>query len=995
MQTDIRTLLLTSGLGLSEEDLESVTGSQTSRIAIRTCRVAVFVTDDLRPNSAKRVAEQCLDDYIAKKSQESKQRHVGILTDGTEWHLYHRINSRLASIDTARLLVNPASPNPEELLSWLEAVIASRQRIKPTPREIERKLGAGSPAYALDSAELGEIYENCRNLPSVKVKRDMWAKLLTTASGTNFTDDDALFVDHSLLVAMAEVIGHAAVGFRPAAPEVNATMIMSGTLFSRSQIGGVVESDFFDWIVETSAGARFVKDLARRLTRFAWDQVEHDVMKVLYQSIIPEEVRRHLGEYYTPDWLAEEIIARCVTEPLNQRVLDASCGSGTFLFHAVRSFVSAAEHAGWNGAKIIRNIGEHVIGIDVHPVAVALARVTYLLAIGVERLEAKDRPAFSVPVYLGDSLRWGQESTIWSYEGLCVRTVLEHEAFIHDPELDVGTGSGNQLKFPERVVANARNFDRLVTELADKAVNRQRGSKTPSLAALFNRFAIAEEDRPVLDQTFRIMCRLHDEERNHIWGYYVRNLARPVWLARPDNRIDVLVGNPPWLPYRNMTEVQKGSFRAMNTERKLWVGGGLATNQDLSALFVVRCIELYLKPGGTFGYVMPLGCLTRRQYEGFRTGTFPSQAEPVKVAFAQPWDFHKIKPKFFPQSVGAVFGKRLPYTEKAIALNQIPEVWSGRFNTTRASRSEATLRISRGLGEAPPDRLPSKYSERFVQGATVVPRLLFLVEDDDSGPLGAGANRQAVRSRRSALEKKPWRDLPALRGIVERTFIHPLHLGDSVLPFRCLKPAQAVIPWDGSRLLRGDDELLDMYPALADWWRKAETIWLENRSSERLSLADRLDYHRGMSQQLPAANHRVVYGASGLYLASAIVSDPSAVIEHKLYWGPATSLAEARFLTAILNSTSLNMAVRPLQGRGEHNPRDFDKYVFQLPIPLYNHENNEHRKLAILAETAEQVAAAVSLPNRRFEALRQLVRKSLTESGVMADIDAIVKKLLG
>ena len=44
----------------------------------------------------------------------------------------------------------------------------------------------------------------------------------------------------------------------------------------------------------------------------------------------------------------------------------------------------------------------HVFGVDVHPVAVTLARVTYLLAIGHGRLTASDRKALSVPVYLGE-----------------------------------------------------------------------------------------------------------------------------------------------------------------------------------------------------------------------------------------------------------------------------------------------------------------------------------------------------------------------------------------------------------------------------------------------------------------------------------------------------------------------------------------------------------------------------------------------------------------
>ncbi|MGH3830959.1 MAG: N-6 DNA methylase [Pseudonocardiaceae bacterium] len=318
-----------------------------------------------------------------------------MLTDGVEWRLYHRFDNGLQQV--ASLIVDSSSLDVEELLIWLESVLASGQQIEPTPRAIVRKLGADSPACALDFAELRSIYVKCWEMSAIKVKRAMWAKLLTTASGTNFTDDDSLFVDHTLLVAMAEVIGHAVVGFRPEDPTINAATIMSGALFSQAQIGGVIEADFFDWIVHVPGGERFIKDLARRLTRFAWGEVQYDVMKVLYESIIPQVIRHRLGEYYTPDWLAEEIVAECVNDPLSERVLDASCGSGTFLFHAVRRYVSAAESVGRPGSEIVREIGEHVIGFDVHPVAVTLARVTYSIYlrsawIGYRRVTGRRSP---------------------------------------------------------------------------------------------------------------------------------------------------------------------------------------------------------------------------------------------------------------------------------------------------------------------------------------------------------------------------------------------------------------------------------------------------------------------------------------------------------------------------------------------------------------------------------------------------------------------------
>jgi SAM-dependent methyltransferase len=1001
VQSDVRQLLLIGGLGIDEDELGAAAHTQVEdqrRIPIDRALTVIEVRKDLRANAVVKAAEQQLGRYIAARYQETGEWYVAVLTDGTQWNLYHSVDGELQQATS--LTIDTSAPAVDKLMIWLEAVLATAQQIKPTPDEIGRKLGADSPAHILDAAELAAIYRKNRDRSTVKLKRNMWARLLTTAQGTVFTDDDSLFVDHTLLVLMAELIGHAVLGFEIDNPAVRAKAIVTGELFSeKALIGGVVEADFFDWIADVPGGQKFVKNLARRLARFAWDQVEHDVLKELYQSIISQETRKLLGEYYTPDWLAEAIVAECVNDPLRQRVLDASCGSGTFLFHAIRRYLEAAEAAEMSNSDVFRELVRHVIGIDVHPVACTLARVTYLLAIGTQRLRAHDRPAFAVPVYLGDSLRWGQEAqTIFYYEGLSVPTADNREMFVNDTELSDEIEFTDQLKFPSQVVADVHTFDLLVAELADKAMRRPPWSKEPSLTATFERFNINSDDRPVLKRTFKNMCSLHDQGKDHIWGYYVRNLVRPLWLSRPGNRIDVLIGNPPWLSYRYMTRAQQGSFREMSARRGLWAGGTSAPSQDLSALFVVRCIEQYLKIGGRFGYVMPWGILSRRQYAGFRSGSYPSQAEPVKVGFDRPWDLHMIKPTFFLVPASVVFGERRLSGRAPETLTLAPELWSGRLVRPNPSPAEIAATIMRAVAEPaqPFAHRTSPYAGRFMQGATIVPRFLFFIRNDSSSPLGSGANRRAVKSRRTVTEKKPWKDLPALHGTIEEEFVRPIYLGDTILPFRCLEPLEAVIPWDrnSNKLLNGSSELIDEYQGLARWWRAAETIWMQHRSSTRLSLIERLDYRHGLSQQFPIADHRVVYSASGMYLAAAVVTNPNAIIEHKLYWAPADTYQEAQFLAAVLNSTSLTNAVRPLQARGEHNPRDFDKYVFQLPIPPYDHRNSSHQELVGLAERSSHLATSIDLPMAHFQAQRRKVRKVLTEEGVLAEIDTIVKRLL-
>src|SRR5207248_2431597 len=116
------------------------------------------------------------------------------------------------------------------------------------------------------------------------------------------------------------------------------------------------------------------------------------------------------------------MVEQVVAQPLTTRVLDPACGSGTFLFHAVRRYRAAAHSAGYSNAEMLEGVTAHVIGVDLHPVAVTLARVTYLLALGRERLQAADRPALAVPVYLGDSLQWERQDNVLTAGTLTIQT---------------------------------------------------------------------------------------------------------------------------------------------------------------------------------------------------------------------------------------------------------------------------------------------------------------------------------------------------------------------------------------------------------------------------------------------------------------------------------------------------------------------------------------------------------------------------------------------
>ena len=85
-------------------------------------------------------------------------------------------------------------------------------------------------------------------------------------------------------------------------------------------------------------------------------------------------------------------------------MLDPACGSGTFLFHAIRNFIKEAEGAGLEERLRAEEATNHIAGMDIHPVAVIIARVTYLLALAPAI--ARRAGPLSIPVYLGDALQF-------------------------------------------------------------------------------------------------------------------------------------------------------------------------------------------------------------------------------------------------------------------------------------------------------------------------------------------------------------------------------------------------------------------------------------------------------------------------------------------------------------------------------------------------------------------------------------------------------------
>lgn len=992
IQSCIHAYLLIGDLNIGEQQarMESPSGDGTRRrIDVEIGQVVIEVKKDLRHQPTLEDAEHQLAGYVRTRTQQSGAAYSGVLTDGELWRLYSVTDDESVIVSELDL-----RHRPQELFKpWIEAILSTQNQVLPTPEEITNRLGADSPAHRLDFTSFKSLYDANREHSEVILKRELWAKLLRTAFGSAFDDDDSLFINHTLLVLSAEIIAHASLGFDVGSSGAIAPRDLAlGTLFDNAQISGAVESDFFDWVLDVDGGEELISNLARRIAQFRWDQVDHDVLKLLYESIITSDDRRSLGEYYTPDWLAEAIVADSVDHPLEQRVADVACGSGTFLFHAVRRYLASAEEAGLDNASAINGVTSHVFGMDIHPVAVTIARVTYLLAIGNDRL-MRPRDPISIPVYLGDSIQWEHRNDIFvSREELRISTTGAD--FVRDG----GSLFDEELVFPKSTLLHATSFDRLVNAMSDKATDHSGRKSRDVIMPTLRQQGIAEADVDTLVETFDLMRRLHADGRDGIWGYYVRNLVRPTWLANDENKVDVVVGNPPWLRYATMTPAMQSRFTKLMRERSLIKGRAGATSRDLAPLFAVRAIELYLKAEGRFALIVPHGTITRQPNAPFRTGKWDSELIDLRVDFDESWDLTKAATGF-PNHAAVIRGNR---ADNASPLPSTVEMW-----VTKGTKSDVSLdamgprleriesRIGVTGGEEPEDTF-SPYKKRFRQGAVLSPRMLTFVVDGTANPLGFGVGRAPVQSRKTTLDKSPWKELPRIEKVVEDAYVRRVLLSENLLPYRLLAPSKAVLPIDVRKnALLAESEILAI-PGLGSWWQEAELLWEENKSkADPGSFLDRVDYLGQLSSQLPPAAFRVAYTKAGNSISAAFVHESNAVIDTSLYWCAASSPAEARYLVGILNSSTVLERIKPFMSIGLFGPRHIDKNVFRSKIQPFDSSDPDHRSLVELIEEAEAAAAEVDTSAAKgFVQARKLVRQHLDANGIAERIERAVTKVV-
>ena len=732
--------------------------------------------------------------------------------------------------------------------------------------------------------------------------------------------------------------------------------------------------------------------------------MREDILKGVYQELIDLETRHALGEYYTPDWLCERIVAAFDFQP-GECILDPACGSGSFLRAVVDRLKTLFPD------MTPQALADAVHGIDVHPLSVQIAKTTVLLAIGGKKIKRAKLPV-TLNVTFANSL-------LNVRKGLGLFTETEVQFKVDGKLLDVS----------KDILTDIALFDEAVG-ICERLAEFSQGKKPDSRDVIGNAIRRKFPQGTSLaalqgfHEIYLALKTAKEQGRDSIWRFILQNLYRPLFLR---GKFDYVVGNPPWLTYADFPngEYQDDLLRLANDYSVTPERKANMPHLEIAAIFLAHCASHFLKKGGRLAFVLPRAFFSAGHHDNTRSG----RAEGFKIESL--WDLDEVSPLFrvptcvifaknqmfertFPKAgvpgfavAGRLPKHNLPWTAVETKLRFAPATWH--YSKLGKSSAFTDYRLETSAKK-------NHYKDLFKQGATIVPRNFYFVELSTQAPPAGDWEGRVLPLRTAeasqADAKPPWKDL-LLQGRMSSRFLFRTALARNILPFALLDPVLVALPAEVTekqhlRLLSPDELVKEGWLDEAKWFAEVEKLWAKHSTdnNKNISATDYLNWQNKLTEQDLTLPFLVLYNSSAKDANAVVVErknfDLPFVIESVAYWYGATSKEEACFLTAFLNSEAPNLMMKDFQARGLFGARHVHKKILDVPFPKYDGTDERHLRLAALGKLcheragaflATEVKAGEAVSGLRLGGLRLAVKRHLREE--LAAVDEIVKELIG
>ena len=923
-----------------------------------------------------------------------------ILTDGRVWWMWRW--EILSNGELSRTI--PDIPGrlyrrnmSGQLIEWLCSDVFTQLHGKPwAPR---------NPAELFEPLrdELREqIYPTLKENAGTRTKRDLWLDVLRSSGcapsgelekrpegAPYFTtsEGDDLFVTHTTLVTIARAVGRSLQDEQSKVNDDPLSYVGEGFAAWPFAPGAGLEPTH-------EPGAGWVRRVFEVAGRYDWRARSRDVLRTLYQDMVPPEQRQAFGEFYTPDWLAEMLVEELLdddwlresvglaasSDPKGVGVLDPACGSGTFLYHAARRIVEYMKGQGYQDGKTAEVAALLIHGIDIHPVAVEFSRANLLRALPVDPPNGVN----AINVTQGDSL-------IYTRAGMAIGN--QENVPYYTIETPLHRLMGVPVSWTDQESFND-DLNRFV-----QAANSMPPRPMPVGIAT----GLNADDRKMIENTFRTLIEVCRDERNSVWGWYFQNIVGPSKLRR--RKVDRILANPPWVRMSHIqTPERKSELEALAGELEFWGHGKANTSFDIAGLFVKRCAMNYLaSTGGRAAWVLPQGALdganwTNVRSDGYIRAGADGYMDLGKVRRApftvesciwlQTHGQEHVEPDHSEGSTPQaddVPTKILMNLEDAAKIESYTS-WADVKTHTRWVDAPKKLPQARS-GYLSPDNRPP-----FRLGAALVPYCLVVVA---SGTLTVSNVTASFTTAPSS--KRPWSDKGTLTGRdVPARWIREAAFSTNLFPFTLRRQLDKVVlplSHDG-----GFDEEADTN----SYWVNAESVYQDSRGKGRntpMTLWAQINFQDKLTRQTTTAAdgeglRKVIYNKSGRIGLRAARISPEKITNDTLYHLTCSTESEAAYLTALLNADCLQEAYRQSQKTRRH----FDLHFWRtVPIPKYASRISTHRTLAMLCTQAEEIAQSVrdSFPDNIGQIkMSSAIHEELRERGIAARIDAAARRLM-
>ena len=287
----------------------------------------------------------------------------------------------------------------KESLIESKLTLVSENHLSMSAQILNEKFGSTSDMYSELAGRLKNLLEKVKHEPSIKAKLDNWTSIIETLYG--YEPDLSLFVDHTYLVILAKIATYLKLNNnKPDKKEI--IKVVSGKYFIDKGITNFTDDFSFCLLnskVEEESLA-LLRTVVETLSKYDFSKIDEDIFREIYEEIVERKERHKAGEYYTPEWLVQLILDDVLAlrkgkeSGVIPKILDPACGSGTFLYRAIRYLIGRGASLG----DIIKNVA----GIDINPIATTITKANYLIAIS-DLIE--DSKEITVPIYTKDCLK--------------------------------------------------------------------------------------------------------------------------------------------------------------------------------------------------------------------------------------------------------------------------------------------------------------------------------------------------------------------------------------------------------------------------------------------------------------------------------------------------------------------------------------------------------------------------------------------------------------